>query len=161
MERTGQRDAWTRGGLAPYFPMMRPVLSYRCHSGGVARDEEFEVQAERARAVTAWYSCYVRVLSLANRTVSFNFSREVRHGDAARPDRRCRTRAATCAAALAGEDSVGHGSAAQAVGTPSTCMVGMWVDESAQPRTERLWLHRSVSLRGGTPPVVCIGSGII
>ena len=68
---------------------------------------------------------------------------------------------ATCAAALAGEDSVGHGSAAQAVGTPSTCMVGMWVDESAQPRTERLWLHRSVSLRGGTPPVVCIGSGII
>eukprot|EP00964_Phaeocystis_antarctica_P152336 scaffold120166_cov80-Phaeocystis_antarctica.AAC.1 len=69
MERTGQRDAWTRGGLAPYFPMMRLVHSYRCHSGGVARDDEFEVQAERARAVTAWYSCYVRVLGrLTERT---------------------------------------------------------------------------------------------
>ena len=60
---TGVRSAWTRGGLAPYFPMMRPVHAYRCHSGGVAGEDEFETQAGRARAVTAWYACYVRVLA--------------------------------------------------------------------------------------------------
>ena len=32
---TGTRSAWTRGGLAAYFPMMRPVHAYRCHSSGV------------------------------------------------------------------------------------------------------------------------------
>ena len=66
---TGERGAWTRGGLAPYFPMMRPVHAYRCHSSGVAGDDEFEEQARRARGVTAWYSCYVRILGrLTERT---------------------------------------------------------------------------------------------
>ena len=66
---TGLRCAWTRGGLAPYFPMMRPVHAYRCHSSGVAGETEFEAQACRARAVIAWYACYVRVLArLTERT---------------------------------------------------------------------------------------------
>ena len=67
--KTGVRSAWTRGGLSPYFPMMRPVHAYRCHSSGVARESEFEAQADRARAVTEWYSCYVRILArLTERT---------------------------------------------------------------------------------------------
>ena len=66
---TGTRSAWTRGGLAAYFPMMRPVHAYRCHSSGVAGEGDFETQAGRARSVVAWYSCYVRILArLTERT---------------------------------------------------------------------------------------------
>jgi hypothetical protein len=67
--RTGVRGAWTRGGLASYFPMMRPVHAYRCHSSGVADEVDFVTQAGRARSVIAWYSNYVRILArLTERT---------------------------------------------------------------------------------------------
>ena len=70
-EGEGVRCVWTRGGLSRYFPMWRPVHAYRCHSSGVAGDEEFERQASRARDVTAWYACYVRILGrLTGRTPS-------------------------------------------------------------------------------------------
>ena len=67
--RFGERSAWTRGCLAQYFPLMRPVHAYRCHSTGVARDAEFEEQESKSRDVLAWYACYVKVLGrLTERT---------------------------------------------------------------------------------------------
>eukprot|EP00964_Phaeocystis_antarctica_P043802 scaffold25130_cov49-Phaeocystis_antarctica.AAC.1 len=38
---SGARSAWTRGGMSRYFPMLRPVHAYRCHSSGVAGDADF------------------------------------------------------------------------------------------------------------------------
>ena len=58
------------------------------------------------------------------------------------------------AAALAGGAARAHGSGAQPKGTPTPCMVGMLLAAGAQPRMERPWLHRSVSLHG-TPPPFC------
>ena len=58
----GARDAWTRGGMSRYFPMLRPVHAYRCHASGVAGDADFVEQATRSREVLSWYACYVRVL---------------------------------------------------------------------------------------------------
>ena len=56
------RGAWTHGGMSRYFPMLRPVHAYRCHTSGVANDSDFVQQAARARDVMSWYACYVRVL---------------------------------------------------------------------------------------------------
>jgi hypothetical protein len=51
---------WQRGGMRDLL-VYRPITTFACSQGGLAKPADFEAQRARARKVVAWYGQYTRV----------------------------------------------------------------------------------------------------